>query len=446
MLPSSEVMIANNQLAPGCIIGRHRLIGPLASGGMAQVWAAEPVRDTGVSTTFAIKIMRPDIATDEQYAAMFIDEANVAMAVHHPHVCRTHELGHEGDLLFMCMEWVPGDSLAGMVRHRGTVQALERGIAVRVVADALSGLHAAHEICDDDGHLLGVIHRDVSPPNILISLSGQVKVSDFGIAKARHQLHERTKTGEVKGKFGYLAPEQISGAPGDRRIDIYAMGCVLYMATLGVRPFGHAAESMSKILRGQLKFPSEVDPDFPPGLESIIKKSISKSPDDRYGTAAEMRRALENWLMGERRVVTQGHIAACLRERISPAVLATIHQVQGRRTIRASRDQTPEEMLSKEPETASTRHSVKPAANASNDEDLDLTKRVPKYQSRAPDREATTLTRGVEDSAFSQQIKRDDDTFTLHHRFAAKVAGSIKWLWAGFAFAALVLIVIQLMR
>src|SRR5690606_14615364 len=153
-----------------------RLIGPLASGGMAQVWAAEPIRDTGVATIVAIKIIRPDIAADEHYAAMFIDEANVAMAVRHPHVCRTHELGHEGERLFMCMEWVPGDSLAGMMRHQGTVVPLEYGVAVRVVADALSGLHAAHQICDEAGHLLGVIHRDVSPPNILISLSGQVKV------------------------------------------------------------------------------------------------------------------------------------------------------------------------------------------------------------------------------------------------------------------------------
>lgn len=433
-------MLANHLLAPGSIIGRHRLIGPLASGGMAQVWAAEPIRDTGVATTFAIKIIRPDIAADEHYAAMFIDEANVAMAVRHPHVCRTHELGHEGERLFMCMEWVPGDSLAGMMRHQGTVVPLEYGIAVRVVADALSGLHAAHEICDEAGHLLGVIHRDVSPPNILISLSGQVKVSDFGIAKARHQLHERTKTGEVKGKFGYLAPEQISGAPGDRRIDIYAMGCVLYMATLGVRPFGHGPESMTKILRGQLKLPTEIDPRFPLGLELIIRKAISKSPDDRYSTAGEMRLALENWLMKERRVVTQGHIAACLRERISTTVLETIHQIQGRGTVREVDAQTRLEMDPQEPETASTRHSARPGL-AVDDQECRA-----KYVSLAPDREATTLTPAAGSHAFLKSLRVDEETSTAQDRLFSQLARSMRWLWVGLALGAFILACVHALR
>ena len=357
MPTTSEAISQDLALTPGSVVGNHRLIGPLACGGMAQVWAAEPVRDTGVVTTVAIKVMRPDISDDDRYAAMFIDEANVAMAVTHPNVCRTFELGRHGDLLYMCMEWVAGDSLAGMLRKEGEITPLEPAIAVRIVANALVGLHAAHEIHDEAGQPLNVIHRDVSPPNILISLTGQVKVSDFGIAKARHQLHERTKTGEVKGKFGYLAPEQITGGPADRRVDVYAMGCVLYVATLGLRPFGHGPESMSKILRGQVKLPSEVDRNFSPGLELIIRTAISRKPADRYRTAEEMRIALERWLITERRVVTQGQIAAALKQRISDEMFQVIQQIQRRRGKDTAIDSRPAPI--DEPETASTRHSIR---------------------------------------------------------------------------------------
>jgi len=349
-LPTTELA-----LEAGSLVGKYRLISPLARGGMAQLWAAEPARDTGVVRTVAIKVIRPDIASDERYAAMFIDEANVAMAVHHPNVCRTHELGHEDDLLFMCMEWVAGDSLAGLLRRGRSIARVEAGLAARIIAEALAGLHAAHEIKDQEGHLLGVIHRDVSPPNILLSLTGQVKVSDFGIAKARHQLHERTKTGEVKGKFGYLAPEQITGSASDRRVDIYAMGCVLYVASLGLRPFGHGPDAMPKILRGELKKPTDVDPDFPKGLEDIIVKAIQLDPAARFQSADEMRRALEEWLVSEKRVVTQSHIASCLRERISPVQMQAIQQLQKRLSASDVIDSGPtEDFAQAEPATAST--------------------------------------------------------------------------------------------
>src|SRR5690606_26574446 len=194
--------------------------------------------------------------------------------------------------LFMAMEWVAGESLAGLLRTKRQLVPLEPQHAARIVADACAGLHAAHEASDSDGQPLGVIHRDVSPPNVLISVHGQVKVSDFGVAKARYQLHERTRTGEVKGKLGDRARQQISGKKSDRRVDVYALGCVLYVATLGLRPFGSGPEAMSKILMSKYKRPSELMPDFSPELEGIIVKALAPNQEDRFSTAEEMRNAL----------------------------------------------------------------------------------------------------------------------------------------------------------
>jgi eukaryotic-like serine/threonine-protein kinase len=186
-------------LSPGDVIGRYQLTSLLASGGMGEVWTARPM-GSGFARTVALKLVRGEMSGDENYARMFIDEATVASSIHHPNVCETYELGRHADRLFMAMEWVAGDSLAGLLRRGETLIGLDLRIAARIIADACSGLHAAHETVGPDGALLGVVHRDISPPNILVSMQGQAKVSDFGIAKARYQLHERTKTGEVKGR------------------------------------------------------------------------------------------------------------------------------------------------------------------------------------------------------------------------------------------------------
>ena len=310
-----------DQLAPGDSIGRYQLTSLLASGGMGQVWTARPV-GSGFARTVALKLVRTEMSGDENYARMFIDEATVASAIHHPNVCETYELGKHGDRLFMAMEWVAGDSLAGLLRQGDVLVALDLRIAARIIADACAGLHAAHETVGPDGAPLGVVHRDISPPNILISMQGQAKVSDFGIAKARYQLHERTKTGEVKGKFAYIPPEQISGSPVDRRADIYAMGCVLYVATLGLRPFGNGADALRKILLNEYKAPRALRPEYPEQLEAIIKKALAPSPDARFATAEDMQMALEEWLLTTGKLVTGSDVARCVRARISPEVKA----------------------------------------------------------------------------------------------------------------------------
>ncbi|HYQ15243.1 MAG TPA: serine/threonine-protein kinase [Polyangiaceae bacterium] len=315
---ASEV---DDTIGPGDEIGRYQLISRLASGGMGEVWTAKAT-GSGFARTVALKLVRSEMSGDENYARMFIDEATVASSIHHPNVCETYELGKHGDRLFMAMEWIAGDSLAGLLRQGDYLVALDVRIAARIIADACAGLHAAHETVGPDGASLGVVHRDISPPNILVSMQGQAKVSDFGIAKARHQLHERTKTGEVKGKFAYIAPEQITGHPVDRRADVYAMGCVLYVATLGSRPFGNGADALRKILSNKYKAPRSLREDFPEGLEAIIVRALLPNPDDRFATAEDMQIALEEWLMSSGKLVTASDVAKCVKERMNSDVRA----------------------------------------------------------------------------------------------------------------------------
>lgn len=351
--PSPRVLSDPKELTAGTIVGPYRLLRLLASGGMAHLWAAEPCQASELQQTVAIKVIRPEFAKDEHYCKMFIDEANVAMAIEHPNVCRTLELERQRNLLYMSMEWVAGDSLGRIVRPNRCFSRLDYASASRIAMEALAGLHAAHEAQDENGQPLGVIHRDVSPPNILLSLNGSVKVGDFGIAKARHQLHERTKTGEVKGKFGYLAPEQITGGPQDRRVDVYAMGCVLYVATLGMRPFGNGPDAMPKILHGQFKPPSEIDSDFPTELAAIVCRALSREPAGRFDCAGQMRSALGRWMTASRLVVTQGDIAQLVRERMSSRSMDNIVLLRSRSSSMMPPAPGPEDEP-EEPPTAST--------------------------------------------------------------------------------------------
>lgn len=304
------------QMQAGRVVGRYRLLVPVGAGGMAQVWAAKP-ETAGLARTVAIKLVLPDYASDSEYERMFVDEAMVASAIRHPNVCETLELGRDGDVLFMVLEWIAGESLSGLLQQKGALHPLPDPIAARIVAEGCAGLHAAHEAVGVDGEPLGIVHRDVSPPNILVSTTGHVKVSDFGIAKARYQLHSKTRTGEIKGKFAYIPPEQILGRGVDRRADVYAMGCVLYIATLGLRPFGGGASALGKIVQGRYLKPSEIRSNYPPGLEAIIVKALASDPAQRFQTADELRQAIEQWLMSANEIVMESDVAGIVRQRIS---------------------------------------------------------------------------------------------------------------------------------
>lgn len=315
--------LSEDGIVAGGMLGRYQLTAPLAIGGMGQVWIAR-ASGGGLARVVALKVIRSDMSQDENYARMFIDEATLAASVRHPNVAEIFELGKHEGRLFMAMEWVDGDSLAGLIRYDSNdpIQPLEARIAARIVADACAGLHAAHESVGPDGELLGVVHRDISPPNILISAHGQAKVTDFGIAKARYQMHERTKTGEIKGKLAYIAPEQFENDALDRRADVYAMGCVLYVATTGVRPFGNGASALSNILNNEYQAPRELQPDYPEELERIVVKALALEREERFASAEEMQLALEQWLVTCGKATTAADVAKVVKERMSPELRA----------------------------------------------------------------------------------------------------------------------------
>lgn len=327
------------ELGPGSRLGRYELLVPIAKGGMARVWAARLHGQRGFTKLVAIKTILPNLAQESEFEKMFLDEASIASRVHHPNVCEVLELGEERQSLYIVMEWINGESLSRLLRASGRVEPIEPRIAARLVADAAGGLHAAHELSDDNGQFLNVVHRDVSPHNVLVSNDGNVKVADFGIAKALGQAHEATRAGTLKGKINYMAPEQVSGQPIDRRVDIFALGVCLFELTTGVKPFKGEADHLVifNLRKGVYPKPSTLVPGYPPELEQIIDHCLALSPAARFPTAERMRHALEEYIARSGPIVTQENISMLVRMRLGGVIderrerirLATLSAEQG---------------------------------------------------------------------------------------------------------------------
>jgi serine/threonine-protein kinase len=287
------------QLQPGTILGGYQLVHPIARGGMGQVWAARRTGRLGLPQTIAIKTALAGTQVGPELTEeLFFDEARVAAAIDHPNVCRVYDLGEDSGVLYIAMEWIDGVSLTNLMGARGKPRHLDPAMAAYIVAQACAGLHAAHELRDEDGVPLDVIHRDATAQNILVSVNGTVKVVDFGIVKSRDQSHQATQTGQLKGKFSYFAPEQLLGKEYDRRVDIFALGCVLYFLATGVRAFAgtNPGATMMKIVRGELAPPSRRVEGFPPKLEAIIRKALASDKEERFATAQEMKETLEQFM------------------------------------------------------------------------------------------------------------------------------------------------------
>jgi serine/threonine-protein kinase len=310
--------LSTSDLAPGTRLGRYELLLPIAYGGMARVWAARQHGQRGFSKLVAIKTILPHLARDPEFERMFLDEARIASGVHHPNVCEIYELGEEGHALYLAMEWVHGESFVHVLRpNRKTTVPIDARVAARIVADACSGLHAAHNLTDDHGEPLHVVHRDVSPHNVLVSIDGNVKVADFGVAKAYGQMHDATVAGQLKGKVAYMAPEQITGGAVDRRSDLYSLGCILYEATTGTLPFRgeNDAQVMQAVFRGEYAPPSRVVQGYPAALERIIVRALSQDPTKRFPTAESLRLALEDWIVRSGPVMAASHVGTVVRQR-----------------------------------------------------------------------------------------------------------------------------------
>jgi hypothetical protein len=307
-------------LRPGMVLGRYELLAPVAIGGMACVWAARLSGYRGFSKLVALKTVLPHLAAYQDFENMLLDEARIAADAHHPNVCNLFDVGEDRGVIYLVLEWVNGDSLQHVLRGGAATPAataLDYGIAARIVADACAGLHAAHELTDEHGQSLGVVHRDVSPHNLLVSLDGTTKIADFGVAKAQGQLHQVTRSGEIRGKLAYMSPEQLRGSTIDRRADIFAMGCVLYHATTGKPPFGRTcdAQTMRAVLDGAYEPPESVAADYPEELAAIITRALAACPDDRFATAHGMRVALEVWL-ARGNLTNANDVGAVVRQRI----------------------------------------------------------------------------------------------------------------------------------
>ncbi len=281
---------------------------------MGRVWAARQV-GSPLQRLVAVKTAISGQSQTAEFQRLFMDEARIASLIHHPHVCGVYELGEEKGTLYLVMEWCDGGSLRQVMDQLKNGQ-MDMPVAARVVANVAAGLHAAHELEDSDGTKLRVVHRDVSPQNILISKNGHVKVADFGVAKAQGQLHRPTETGEMKGKLAYMAPEQVTAKDIDHRADIFALGCVLYEVTVGRRPFqGEGALStLYQLLEQAVTSPTEIVPGYPVDLADIVLKALAKDPAQRYQTAEELRVALEAWITTCGASVSEREIAAVLRQ------------------------------------------------------------------------------------------------------------------------------------
>jgi eukaryotic-like serine/threonine-protein kinase len=279
---------------------------------MGRVWVASDTAAPALRFV-ALKTALHEAANNREFWATLSDEAMLASRIQHPNVCATYEFGDERGIHYLVMEWSDGASLRDLLdaipSHR-----IDPALAAHIVAAVASGLHAAHELTGEDGQSLGVVHRDVSPQNILISSGGHVRLADFGVAKARGQAHRPTETGEVKGKLAYMAPEQVASKGVDRRADVFALGCVLYEATLGRRPFhgSDALATMYKILEQEVVLPREHDVAFPETLEGVIVKALAKAPADRYQTADAFRQALVEYVASTRRYVADKQTAELL--------------------------------------------------------------------------------------------------------------------------------------
>jgi serine/threonine-protein kinase len=331
---------AENVLRAGDKLDRYELLCPIASGGMATVWLARLRGKRGFEKLFAIKTIRTELVEDARFQEMFLDEARIASGVQHPNVAQIIDLGEANDVLFIVMEWVDGDSLA-KVRKLAMRRAtdLPVGVALRVLADAGAGLHAAHELRDSRGQPLGIVHRDVSPQNLLVSTAGSVKVIDFGIAKSQNRSQGETGTGVVKGKIQYMAPEQVKkGRTVDRRTDVWALGVCLHELVAGRPPYGgdDDVEVIRKLLHDE---PPQLAEGLPEPVARILARSIAMDPDDRFPTAAGLQRALESAMKELGEPTTSDDVGGFLRatfpeleERRRRLVTQAIEAAQERRS------------------------------------------------------------------------------------------------------------------
>jgi serine/threonine-protein kinase len=302
-------------IAAGYSLDRYELICPIAEGGMASVWIARQTGKHGFRKLVAVKTILPKYAAEPKFQRMFIDEARIASRIEHTNVTQILDVGEQHDVTYLVMEYVDGDALSKL--HRAAKNRdgqIPLGVLLRIMADVCDGLHAAHELEDDEGASLGVVHRDVSPQNVLVTTRGVAKLIDFGVAKARDRLSGETHGDTLKGKVQYMPPEQALGLPVDRRADVWAVGAVLHHLITGRPPFEADNEIQTLFMITSGRRPAALPPEVPACVREIVKRALAHSADGRYATAAELQRALEEAIVDTRLVGTTSAVAAFVEE------------------------------------------------------------------------------------------------------------------------------------
>ncbi len=321
------------ELKQGSKLGNYELVLRVGRGGMASVWVArERARTSKDDRLVAVKVMLTELADENEFIKMFLDEVRLVRSIRHPNVVDVYDVGEHDGMMWMSMEWVEGESLHTVIAEAGKRRAIPPELAVRIIADAAAGLHAAHELRDLDGSLRGVVHRDISPHNILIGTNGTVKLVDFGVAKAVGRISEATRAGQLKGKFGYMSPEQALGKGVDRRSDIFSLGIVLFELTTSRRLFRgeHDIETLRLVISGAIPKPTLIDPKYPPELERIVLKALERNVSARYQTSAELEHDLRAYLKSERLIVPQSGVAGILKKVLGERI------EQRRKAVRSS--------------------------------------------------------------------------------------------------------------
>jgi eukaryotic-like serine/threonine-protein kinase len=330
---SSPQPIAQQSLP--VMLGRYELLGALARGGMATVHLARHRGEAGFQRLFAIKVLHPHLADDEEFVSMLLDEARIAARLHHPNVVPIVDLGSQDGIHYVVMEYIEGCSLSALLKKNRNQRPPR--LLVPIALDVLAGLHAAHSLKDDDGSPMNLVHRDVSPQNVMVGADGTARITDFGIARAESRILS-TRPGQLKGKLAFMSPEQLKAAGKlDRRSDLFSAGAMLWSALTGRRLFlgDSDAATLSNVLRLPIPLPSRIGCKPPAAFDPVLLAALERDLNKRFQTAQQMEEALREVALsasclGSRREVAEW-VAGAFGEELAAR----------RRAIRAAVSQRP---------------------------------------------------------------------------------------------------------
>ncbi len=313
-------------------LGKYVLLERIAVGGMAEVFKAKSFGQLGFARFVAIKRILPHLAEDQRFVDMFITEAKVAVQLTHANIAQIIELGREGDAHYIAMEYVGGRDLLSLHHHfRKTKVGLPVPLVAYIGAQVADGLSYAHRKKGEDGEPLDIVHRDISPQNVIVSWNGDVKLIDFGIAKARVRSYQATQAGVLKGKFGYMSPEQIGGAELDHRSDIFALGTVLHELLTRKRLFHGDNDflTLELVRAAEVAPPSELNPDVPPELDAMVMRALTRERDDRYSDASELAEGLARFVHSLGRPMSGKPLAEWMHAQFPDLITAEVKREAG---------------------------------------------------------------------------------------------------------------------